>query len=58
MLKNISNFKGASKISKTGQKKINGGLIVFLCEYHMDGWQCVAPSGNLGICQNGECYDC
>ena len=58
MLKNLKNVQGTSKLSKKKQKAINGGYIVFVCEPHMDGWQCAAPSGNLGTCMGGECYDC
>lgn len=59
MLKNLRKISGSVKLSKTGQKSINGGKIVFICQPHTEGWQCAdTPSGNLGICMGGVCYDC
>lgn len=59
MLKNINNIKGSTSLTKQKLKAIIGGYIVFVCEPNMDGWQCAdTPSGNLGTCMNGVCYDC
>jgi len=61
MLKKVSNL--GKTISKTDQKSISGGWgnAVFFCTPESEGFTCFSPTtgtDGVGVCVNGECYDC